>query len=274
MAHNTSRLALPVADPGDNISAFPAVDAATKAIVDGGVTVTQGTLAAIPAAGLAGRRYFATNIGVELYDTGSTWVSVGTPTPIGVVTHYAGAVDPVDSDGVTRWFIADGRVLNRSTYALLFSAISTSFGVGDGTTTFNIPDCRGKVSIGAGQGSGLTSRVVATTGGEDNHVVTASETPAHSHTGTSSGTTGPISADHTHSPRFEPNFAVFVGGVTNFGVLSGAGNVSSSGATGPGNTSHTHAYSVGFATASDHNGGAGHNNDQPYVALNHIIRVL
>jgi microcystin-dependent protein len=72
---------------------------------------------------------------------------------------------------------ANGAAVSRSTYAALFAVIGTVFGVGDGSTTFNVPDKRGRVSIGAGQGSGLTNRTLGAIGGDE--VITA--VPEHSH---------------------------------------------------------------------------------------------
>ena len=64
--------------------------------------------------------------------------------PIGSVIQYAGAVEP---DG---WFICNGRELSRTVYADLFDVIGTTYGDGDGSTTFNIPDFRGRLPQGVG----------------------------------------------------------------------------------------------------------------------------
>ena len=58
--------------------------------------------------------------------------------PAGTLVDYAGTVEP------SGWLLCDGRALSRTTYASLFAAISTSYGSGDGSTTFNIPDFRGR----------------------------------------------------------------------------------------------------------------------------------
>lgn len=65
-------------------------------------------------------------------------------TPVGTILSYGGTVAPAG------WLICDGSALNRTTYAELFSIIGTQFGVGDGSTTFNIPDMREAVPKGAG----------------------------------------------------------------------------------------------------------------------------
>ena len=58
--------------------------------------------------------------------------------PTGVVLPFAGTAAP------TGWLACDGTAISRTTYAALFSAVGTSYGVGDGSTTFNLPDFRGR----------------------------------------------------------------------------------------------------------------------------------
>jgi len=73
---------------------------------------------------------------------------------------------PADPDGTQRWHLCDGTALSRTTYATLFSAIGTTYGTGDGSTTFNIPDLLGRVPVGAGAGSGLTARALGVKSGQ------------------------------------------------------------------------------------------------------------
>lgn len=89
----------------------------------------------------------------------------------------------------TSWFICDGTAKSRTTYAALFAVIGTTFGVGDGSTTFNIPDFRGRSPIGSGTGSavGATARSLWLTpttwvGGEEKHTLDVTEIPTHTHT--------------------------------------------------------------------------------------------
>lgn len=90
----------------------------------------------------------------------------------------------------TGWLLADGREVLRSTYAALFSAIGSRYGDGNGTTTFNLPDIRGRSMIGAGAGAAnadfgtpaLTSRDINTAYvGEEDHPLTESENGEHKH---------------------------------------------------------------------------------------------
>jgi len=74
---------------------------------------------------------------------------------------------------------ANGAAVSRTTYANLFAVYGTTFGSGDLSTTFNLPNLYAKYLMGAGAGS---SYPVGTTGGEENHTLTLSEIPAHTHT--------------------------------------------------------------------------------------------
>lgn len=72
----------------------------------------------------------------------------------GVIQMFAGSTPPAG------WLLCDGSAVSRTDYATLFAAIGTTWGVGDGSTTFNLPDLRGRAPIGAGTGSGLTARTL------------------------------------------------------------------------------------------------------------------
>jgi microcystin-dependent protein len=88
--------------------------------------------------------------------------------PVGSLVSYAGATAP---EG---YLLCDGTSVSRTTYATLFSVLSTTYGTGDGTTTFNLPDLRGRMPIGAGVGAGLTERTLGANGGSQ-------EIPSHQH---------------------------------------------------------------------------------------------
>jgi len=83
----------------------------------------------------------------------------------------------------TKWLKCDGSAKSRVTYADLFAEIGIAFGSGDGSTTFNVPDPSGRVPLVAGAGTGLTVRAIGDDGGEETHVITVDEMPAHSHSG-------------------------------------------------------------------------------------------
>ncbi len=90
---------------------------------------------------------------------------------------------------VAGWLECTGTAVSRTTYAALYGAIGTTFGAGNGTTTFNLPDLRGRIPLGAGTGAGdggsgtgtptgtpLTARALGAWGGKESHM------PAHTHT--------------------------------------------------------------------------------------------
>jgi len=80
------------------------------------------------------------------------------------------------------WILADGSDISRTDYANLFAAIGTRYGTGDGSTTFGIPDLRGRSPIGAGQGTGLSNHDINTVNvGEERHTQTEAELATHRH---------------------------------------------------------------------------------------------
>lgn len=96
--------------------------------------------------------------------------------PPGAVMFYAAATPPAG------WYACDGSAKSRTTDAALFAVVGTTFGAGDGSTTFNVPDGRSRNVVAAGQGTGLSLRNLAATGGEESHVLTIPELPSHNHT--------------------------------------------------------------------------------------------
>jgi len=75
----------------------------------------------------------------------------------------------------------DGSAISRATYAGLFAVIGASYGAGDGSTTFNVPDMRGRMPLAHGQGSGLTLRTVTQQGGAEAVILTEPQLAVHDH---------------------------------------------------------------------------------------------
>ncbi|RCK24599.1 hypothetical protein TH8_13545 [Thalassospira profundimaris] len=88
---------------------------------------------------------------------------------------FAGAVAP---DG---FLICDGSELLASEFENLFSAIGITYGTGQAAGSFKLPDLRGRVPVGAGQGDGLTERVIGAIDGAEAHQLSIEEMPAHDH---------------------------------------------------------------------------------------------
>jgi len=79
------------------------------------------------------------------------------------------------------YLLEDGSAVSRTTYANLFSAIGTTFGSGDGSTTFNLPNSQGRVQV-AQNSSDSEFNSLGETGGEKMHTLTIDEIPSHTHT--------------------------------------------------------------------------------------------
>jgi microcystin-dependent protein len=118
--------------------------------------------------------------------------------PAGAVSYFAGNTAP------TGWLKANGALLNRTTYATLFGFIGTTYGAGDGSTTFALPDLRGEflrawddsrgVDASRAFGSSQAADMLAHTHGVS--ITSANDSPDHAHT--YSANTGTESADHSH----------------------------------------------------------------------------
>lgn len=142
--------------------------------------------------------YYDNSIGAFIY-VGSTVLN----TPIGAVMDFAGSSAPA------LWLLCYGQAISRTTYAALFAVISTTYGVGDGSTTFNLPDYRGRVIAGKDDmGGSAASRIgsvstdngtivgatLGSTGGSSTHSQTSGELATHTHT-----FTGDALAAHSHT---------------------------------------------------------------------------
>ena len=104
--------------------------------------------------------------------TGNTYVD---SLPIGTMVPFGSA-----NNIPTNWRICDGSEVSRTDYAELFNVIGTSYGEGDGATTFNLPDKRGRVSVGL-DSSQTEFSTIGKKGGEKTHKLNWNEMPAHSH---------------------------------------------------------------------------------------------
>lgn len=187
---------------------------------------------------------------------------------------YGGSVSP------SGFLLCDGSAISRTTYSELFSVIGTIYGVGDGTTTFNLPLMEGRVVIGV---SG--THALGTTGGAESVILTEQELPAHSHTIPLHGHTSTVKATtpalaHTITqPAFTYSApsgnSVCLGG-------NGYGKSSSVNATRSVNlaiSNHDAASCTKTGAVTDcaafdtvsTGGGNAHDNMQPFVAVNYII---
>lgn len=165
------------------------------------------------------------------------------------------------------WLACDGSAVSRTTYAALFAVISDTYGNGDGSTTFNVPDYRGRVILGSGTGTDLTVRTVGDTGGAETHTLTEAELPAHTHTATSTSTSTVTDPGHAHSQA--SGTVLTNSGATNQGAGSGGwsnGGLTSSNATGVTVATAT------TTTVADTGSGDAHSIMPPYAVALVIIK--
>lgn len=137
----------------------------------------------------------AHNMSEYLYRLGGVFPPGGDVLP-GTILSYGGVTLPAG------YLPCDGSLVSRAVYSDLFSAIGTTWGPGDGSTTFQLPDLRGRSPLGSGTGPGLSARAVGQTGGEEAHVLSKGELALHNHgvndPGHSHGVTDP---GHSHFPQ-------------------------------------------------------------------------
>lgn len=155
--------------------------------------------------------------------------SGGGSVPVATILPFAGVSGP---DG---FMLCDGSELLASEHADLFSAIGTTYGTGQAPGSFKLPDMCGRTPIGAGQGDGLTDRVIGAVDGEESHQLTIDEMASHSH-----------SYGAVHQSDY---------GMSTFGPKG------------------VNPTSQEWYAVSETGGDQPHNNMQPYLVVNYIIKV-
>jgi microcystin-dependent protein len=160
---------------------------------------------------------------------------------IGTVMLFAGNFAP------NGWAFCDGSLLQIRQYTALFSLLGTSFG-GDGVNTFGLPDLRGRVVVGSGNGPGLAPYVPGNKGGVENVTLVTSQIPVHSHL---------VNVNNSDGSQSDPTNNV------------------------PGNVAPNTAYSSVRQNATmaptmiaPAGGSQPHENRQPYLSINYIIALV
>jgi microcystin-dependent protein len=142
--------------------------------------------------------------------------------------------------------MCNGQSLEINQNELLFSLIGTTYG-GDGTSTFQLPDFRGRVPIHMGQGVGLSYRTIVQSFGTENETLTVNNLPAHTH---------PLNASSSDGTAYNPS-----------------GNVlaASTGTVQTYNAAATSPVSMNAAAVGNFGGGESHTNVMPTLCINFII---
>jgi len=159
------------------------------------------------------------NLGVDSTNFGSQWpISAALSSPSGMIINYAGATAP------TGYLECNGSAISRTIYATLFNAIGTTYGTGDGSTTFNIPDLRGYFVRGWSDGSSIDSgRTLGSTQTASNAPHTHGiNDPGHAH--------GVNDPGHAHTITGYAATSGGPNGPTNGSTVGSFGNFSTNGA--------------------------------------------
>jgi microcystin-dependent protein len=233
---------------------------------------TTGHNVIIAAAGSSGTPYTSTPASgpQEIYTDGTDVLPTlpAAASQAGFMSLYAGSTLP------SNYLWCDGKPYSRTTYAGLFTAIGIAYGAGDGTTTFNVPDYRGRVPMGADNMGGTAasritsiSNALGTVGGEEKHALTIGELAAHGHGVTDPGHGhGVTDPGHVHALNVN---AAPPGGGNSFGTgANDHANTTAVATTGITVNSAT----TGISIASTGSGTA-HNNLQPLQTCNIVIHI-
>jgi microcystin-dependent protein len=215
-----------------------------------------------------------TNLNADLLDGqhGSVY------SPAGMISQFAGSSAP------TGWLLCEGQAVSRTTFAALFSTIGTTYGSGDGSTTFNVPNLQNRVPVGKGPDTEFDA--LGETGGAKTHTLTEAQMPSHTHIQNSHNHTqnahNHTQNAHNHSATTTPTVYSESTGSNNWDLRYGDGNrrsfqlfaslstsIASTTAT---NQSATATNQATTATNQNTGGGQAHNNLQPYIVLNYIIK--
>ena len=210
--------------------------------------------------------------------------------PVGVVVPFAGSTSPAG------WQLCYGQAISRTTYAGLFLTIGTTYGSGDGSTTFNVPDMRGRVTAGKDDmGGTAASRLTATvltaantlgaTGGTETHTLTTAQLASHNHTQDSHNHT---QNSHNHTQDAHGHYLVNAGSLYMGSPEAGTGDYVRSIFTRTGADSYATSWQADQRVATNQattatniattatnqaaGGGTAHLNTQPTIVLNYIIK--
>ena len=161
------------------------------------------------------------------------------------------------------WALCDGSLLPISENEVLFQLIGTTYG-GDGQSTFALPDLRGRIPIGTGQGPSLQNYALAQTGGSEAITLTLQQLPSHSHAVDTSGLTASLKCKAGPGNQRTP--------VGNVHAIEAAGATMPY-SSAPANATMT-AEPVVISGMAEAGGIGSHDNMQPHLTLNYCISLF
>ena len=224
-----------VSSPLTNLSYIPAILAVSGALVQNvvitipsGITgvwlvanYTSGAFTVTISSGGGGTSVICPgNVVFPVTSDGTNIIEVGVQSAAFSVGDYK---ESASSAPQTGWQICYGQAISRTTYAALFAAIGTTYGTGDGSTTFNVPDCRGRIKAGADNMGGtaagvLTGYTIGTAGGVQSSAIGVVNLPAHNH---GVNDPGHIHIENSHSHTLNEYAGTFQDGNGASGIVAG-----------------------------------------------------
>lgn len=184
----------------------------------------------------------------DLYNASLTSGSSSGSAPTGSLLEKASANTPAG------YLLCNGAAVSRTTYAALFADISTTWGAGDGSTTFNLPDFRDKYRAGAGGAYSLAQSF-----GEATHLLTTGEMPNHSHF-------NPVHSHILGASKYTTNASHTHGGI-------GGGIAENSNPTDGASSTPASTNLDGSTTSAGSGGGTAHENRPPTLAVYVFIHI-
>lgn len=183
-------------------------------------------------------------------------MAAGLLPPSGALMPFAGSTAP------TGYLICDGSAVSRTTYGDLWTLLGTTYGSGDGSTTFNLPNLKGKTIVGR-DSADSDFDALGETRGTKTETLTSAQIPAHSHPITDPG--------HSHSGSTNAVYKVNNAGLTSFTALDQVTSFKDF-ETPSSPTITVASNTTGITVGNNTGGGGSHNNIQPSIVLNYIIK--
>jgi microcystin-dependent protein len=214
--------------------------------------------------------YFA-----QLVPEGENFFPTPVAFPVGSSIEFAGSALPTDEANAGKWLFENGALLDRNLYPDLFAVIGTAFNSGGETSAqFRLPDSRGRTIVGAGQGAGLTNRTLSAFLGGEEAELFVGNMPSHDHGGTTSGDGGhshSISSSNGVVRNLNHNFFTMRGVVGDHEWTFVEGATWTSTDLNNTNSVGNHSHNLNVSSTGS---GIPHNNMQPSLVKNRLIRVL